>query len=46
MGRMMEKTESNLRDEMENVYIRKSKQIINSTRVLSDQYKNTKTLLK
>ena len=44
LGKMLEKNESYLRDELDSVYVGKSKQIINSTRI-PEIYKNTKTLL-
>lgn len=44
LGKMLEKNESYLRDELDAVYFGKSKQIINSSRI-SERYKNTKTLL-
>lgn len=44
MGKMLEKNEGYLRDEIDAVYVGKSKQIINTGRV-PDSYKNTKTLL-
>ena len=43
-GKMLEKNESFLRDELDSVYVGKSKQIINTGRI-ADSYKNTKTLL-
>lgn len=44
MGKMLEENERHLRDELDTVYVGKSKQIINTGRI-PDQYKNTKTLL-
>lgn len=44
LGEMMEQNESDLRDEMETIYVNKSKQIINSGR-MSEVYKNSGTLL-
>lgn len=44
MGKMLEKNEGYLRDELDSVYVGKSKQIINTGRI-PDSYKNTKTLL-
>lgn len=44
MGKMLEKNEKFLRDELDSQYIGKSKQIINTGRV-PDSYSNTKTLL-
>ncbi len=44
MGKMLEKNEKYLRDELDSVYVGKSKQIINTGRV-PDSYTNTKTLL-
>mmetsp|Transcript_7495 Transcript_7495/g.8516 ORF Transcript_7495/g.8516 Transcript_7495/m.8516 type:complete len:180 (+) Transcript_7495:167-706(+) len=44
MGKMLEKNEKYLRDELDTQYIGKSKQIINTGRV-PESYSNTKTLL-
>ena len=44
MGKMMEKNEKFLRDELDSMYVGKSKQIINTGRI-SDLYGTTKTLL-
>jgi capping protein beta len=44
LGKMLEKNEGYLRDELDSVYVGKSKQIINTGRI-PDSYKNTKTLL-
>lgn len=44
LGKMLEKNEGQLRDELDSVYVGKSKQIINTGRV-PDHYRNTKTLL-
>lgn len=43
-GKMLEANEGNLRNELDSVYVGKSKQIINTGR-MPDHYKNTKTLL-
>lgn len=45
IGQMLEKNEGFLRDELDAVYVGKSKQLINTIRV-DESYNNTKTLLK
>ena len=44
LGKMLETNEKYLRDELDSVYVGKSKQIINTGK-LPERYKNTKTLL-